>query len=40
MASGSIQDSIQVKYYDNPANFADKAAFSLTVDAGCESGSG
>ena len=33
-------DSIEVKYYDNPAKFADKAAFSLTVDAGCESGSG
>jgi hypothetical protein len=33
-------DSIEVKYYDNPAKFADKAAFSLTVDAGCESGGG
>ncbi|HEY2362537.1 MAG TPA: outer membrane beta-barrel protein [Candidatus Angelobacter sp.] len=33
-------DSIEVKYYDKPAKFADKAAFSLTVDAGCESGSG
>ena len=33
-------DSIEVKYYDNPAKFADKAAFSLTVDAGCENGSG
>ncbi len=33
-------DSIQVKYYDDPARFADKAAFSLTLDAGCESGSG
>jgi len=33
-------DSIEYKYYDNPANFFDKAAFSLTLDAGCESGSG
>jgi hypothetical protein len=33
-------DSIQIKYYDKPAKFADKAAFSLTLDAGCESGSG
>ena len=33
-------DSIQVKDYDNPTRFLDKAAFSLTVDAGCESGSG
>ncbi len=32
-------DSIEVKYYDDPAKFADKAAFSLTLDAGCESGS-
>lgn len=33
-------DSIQVKYYDNPERFMDKAAFSLTIDAGCESGGG
>ena len=33
-------DSIQVKYYDNPARLLDKAAFSLTLDAGCETGSG
>jgi hypothetical protein len=33
-------DSIEVKYYDHPENFVDKIAFSLTGDAGCESGSG
>jgi hypothetical protein len=33
-------DSIQYKYYDNPENFIGKAAFSLTADAGCESGGG
>jgi len=33
-------DSIQYKYYDNPANTFDKAAFSFTFDAGCESGGG
>jgi hypothetical protein len=33
-------NSIQYKYYDNPENFIDKAAFSLTGDAGCESGGG
>lgn len=33
-------DSIQVKYYDVPANLLDKMAFSLTIDAGCESGGG
>lgn len=33
-------DSIQVKYYDTPEKMLDKAAFSLTVDAGCESGGG
>ena len=33
-------DSIQVKYYDNPRGFFSKAAFSLTVDAGCETGGG
>jgi hypothetical protein len=33
-------DSIQYKYYDNPESFISKAAFSLTGDAGCESGGG
>jgi hypothetical protein len=33
-------DSIQVKYYDRPSNFLDKAAFSVTIDAGCETGGG
>ncbi|HKT51755.1 MAG TPA: outer membrane beta-barrel protein [Candidatus Angelobacter sp.] len=33
-------DSIEVKYYDQPEKFLDKVAFSLTGDAGCESGSG
>ncbi|HVT15092.1 MAG TPA: outer membrane beta-barrel protein [Thermoanaerobaculia bacterium] len=33
-------DSIEVKYYDKPGRFFDKAAFSLTLDAGCESGGG
>jgi hypothetical protein len=33
-------DSIQYKYYDNPNNFISKGAFSLTGDAGCESGGG
>ncbi|MCU1298827.1 MAG: hypothetical protein JWO91_3105 [Acidobacteriaceae bacterium] len=33
-------DSIQVKYYDNPLKFLDKAAFSLTGDLGCEHGGG
>ncbi|HEV3042017.1 MAG TPA: outer membrane beta-barrel protein [Candidatus Angelobacter sp.] len=33
-------DSIQYKYYDNPENLISKAAFSLTGDAGCESGGG
>jgi hypothetical protein len=33
-------DSVQYKFYDNPERFLDKAAFSLTLDAGCESGSG
>ncbi len=32
--------SVQVKYYDNPAKFFGKSAFSLTFDAGCESGGG
>ncbi len=33
-------DSVEVKYYDHPENVLDKMAFSLTADAGCESGSG
>jgi Putative beta-barrel porin-2, OmpL-like. bbp2 len=33
-------DSIEVKYHDNPANFLSKAAFSLTGDLGCEHGGG
>ena len=33
-------DSIQVKYYDNEEKFFDKAAFSVTLDAGCETGGG
>jgi hypothetical protein len=33
-------DSIQIKYYDNPDNGIDKAAMTLTIDAGCESGGG
>jgi hypothetical protein len=33
-------NSIQVKYYDRPSELLDKMAFSLTGDAGCESGGG
>jgi hypothetical protein len=33
-------NSIEVKYYDRPAHFVDKMAFSLTADAGCETGGG
>src|SRR6266550_2862625 len=33
-------DSIQIKYYDNPEKFIGKAAFSLTGDLGCEHGGG
>jgi Putative beta-barrel porin-2, OmpL-like. bbp2 len=33
-------DSLEVKYYDNPSKFLDKAAFSLTGDLGCEHGGG
>ncbi|MBO0722421.1 MAG: outer membrane beta-barrel protein, partial [Blastocatellia bacterium] len=33
-------DSIQVKYYDQPEKTLSKAAFSVTVDAGCEYGGG
>ncbi len=31
-------NSIQVKYLDHPTRFVSKAAFSITADAGCESG--
>jgi hypothetical protein len=33
-------DSVEVKYYDNPERNLDKMAFSLTGDLGCEYGSG
>jgi Putative beta-barrel porin-2, OmpL-like. bbp2 len=33
-------NSIEVKYYDDPGRFLDKAAFSVTGDLGCESGGG
>ena len=33
-------DSIEVKYYENPNAFFDMAAFTVTVDAGCEYGGG
>ena len=33
-------DSLQIKYYDNPEKFLDKLAFSLTGDMGCEHGGG
>jgi hypothetical protein len=33
-------DSIQVKYYDKPKAFFDKAAFTFTGDLGCEYGGG
>ncbi len=33
-------DSIEIKYYDHPDRVLDKMAFSLTGDAGCESGGG
>jgi Putative beta-barrel porin-2, OmpL-like. bbp2 len=33
-------NSIEVKYYDNPGKVLDKAAFTLTGDIGCESGGG
>ena len=32
--------SVQVKYYDKPSAFFDKAAFTITGDAGCEYGGG
>jgi hypothetical protein len=31
-------DSVQIKYYDKPGNFIDKAAMTVTIDAGCEFG--
>ncbi len=31
-------DSVEVKYYDQPQNFLDKMAFSFTADLGCEYG--
>ncbi len=31
-------DSVQIKYYDNPSRLFEKAAMSLTIDAGCEFG--
>jgi len=33
-------DSVEVKYHDNPQSFLSKAAFSLTGDLGCEHGGG
>ena len=33
-------NSLEIKYYDAPSRFVDKAAFSLTLDAGCEDGGG
>jgi len=33
-------DSVLIKYYDNPHKFLDKMAFSVTGDAGCEYGGG
>ena len=33
-------DSVQYKYFDDPERTLDKAAFSLTIDAGCETGGG
>lgn len=33
-------NSFQMKYHDNPSQFLSKAAFSLTLDAGCEDGGG
>jgi Putative beta-barrel porin-2, OmpL-like. bbp2 len=33
-------DSVEVKYYDNPERTLDRMAFSLTGDAGCEYGGG
>jgi len=33
-------NSIQVKYYEHPERFLDRMAFTLTGDAGCETGGG
>jgi hypothetical protein len=33
-------NSIEVKYYDHPERFLDRMAFTVTGDAGCESGGG
>jgi hypothetical protein len=33
-------DSVEIKYYDKPENFIDKAAFTFTGDLGCEFGGG
>ena len=33
-------NSLQVKYFDRPKSALDRAAFSLTMDAGCEGGAG
>ena len=33
-------NSVQVKYYDHPDRFLDKMAFTVTGDAGCETGGG
>ncbi len=33
-------NSVEIKYYDHPEKFADKMAFSLTGDLGCEYGGG
>ena len=33
-------NSVQVKYYDHPDRFLDKLAFTVTADAGCETGGG
>ena len=33
-------NSIEVKYYDNPRRSYDKGAFSITADIGCETGGG
>jgi Putative beta-barrel porin-2, OmpL-like. bbp2 len=33
-------NSVEIKYYDNPSKFLDKMAFSFTGDLGCEYGGG
>jgi hypothetical protein len=33
-------NSVQMKYYDHPERFLDKMAFTVTGDAGCETGEG